>query len=420
VRGHLAARRAHAPVGSDEGLIRSADAAPALVRRCPGPPAIGDAMGSHLEPTTILALVASLLAILASAELFTNGIEWLGHRLSLAEGAVGSVLAAVGTALPETLIPFVAILIAGGDAGAEIGVGAILGAPFMLSTLAMFVTGVAVLAYRRRREQGSSVVVGRDVLRRDLHFFLVMYGAAVAVSFAPWRPLHIAMCCAMIAGYVFYLRHTFADEAVANGELQDLRFQRLLAFLRIRRNHDEDVQSFRERRASEAAGTPRIRVILSQVLIALGGILGGAYIFVGAAKETAEAIGVAPLLVALVIAPIATELPEKFNSVVWMRQGKDTYALGNITGAMVFQSSFPVSLGMAFTSWRLLAPHGHSQAALHSVALALAAGLWLLVMAALAPREKTGGDQVVRIRLHPAVFIAGGLFYAAFIILLIV
>ena len=43
--------------------------------------------------------------ILLGAELFTNGIEWFGHRLNLAEGAVGSVLAAVATAMPETLIP---------------------------------------------------------------------------------------------------------------------------------------------------------------------------------------------------------------------------------------------------------------------------------------------------------------------------
>ena len=38
------------------------------------------------------------------------------------------------------------------------------------------------------------------------------------------------------------------------------------------------------------------------------------------------------MLLALVIAPIATELPEKFNSLIWVRQGKDTLAMGNITG----------------------------------------------------------------------------------------
>src|SRR4026207_2451504 len=96
--------------------------------------------------------IAALVVILLAAELFTNGIEWFGHKLNLAEGAVGSVLAAVGTALPETMIPLIAILLAGtradSESGHAIGVGAILGAPFMLSTLAMFVTGLGVLFWK--------------------------------------------------------------------------------------------------------------------------------------------------------------------------------------------------------------------------------------------------------------------------------
>jgi cation:H+ antiporter len=62
-------------------------------------------------------------------------------------------------------------------------------------------------------------------------------------------------------------------------------------------------------------------------------------------------VGLPAGLIALVLAPLATELPEKFNSVIWLRGNKDTLALGNITGAMVFQSSIPVALGLAFTSW---------------------------------------------------------------------
>src|SRR5712691_10955869 len=102
----------------------------------------------------ILVLALAFLVILIGAELFTNSIEWFGRKLGLAEGAVGSVLAAVGTALPETMIPIIAILFSGQTHSTEIGVGAILGAPFMLATLAMFVTGVAVMVQARRREAG--------------------------------------------------------------------------------------------------------------------------------------------------------------------------------------------------------------------------------------------------------------------------
>jgi len=376
-------------------------------------------MPHHLDPETIITLLASLAVILASAELFTNGIEWLGHRLALAEGAVGSVLAAVGTALPETLIPFVAILIARGEAGREIGLGAILGAPFMLSTLAMFITGIAALVYRRRRPTGAWVVVNQRVVGRDLMFFLIMYSGAVAASFAPWRALHHAACFALLAGYYLYLRRVFADPAAVATERAALRFHRLWVRIFLRPSDGEDAESYRERLSATANGAPHTRIILSQVLIALLGIIGGAYIFVGGAKDTAQSLGVAPLLIALIIAPIATELPEKFNSIVWMRQGKDTYALGNITGAMVFQSSFPVSLGLAFTAWRLLAPPGQPQFALHSAGLALAGGLWLLVASRFARREESNAGQPPRIRLNPAVLLAGGLLYAVFIALLV-
>ena len=140
--------------GADDGHRRCAD--PGGDRREHRP----RQRRSLTPPMDVLILIAALLIILLGAELFTNGIEWFGRKLGLAEGAVGSVLAAVGTALPETLIPIIAILAGGGsEASHAIGVGAILGAPFMLATLAMFVTGVAVLyvapaAPDRRRHAG--------------------------------------------------------------------------------------------------------------------------------------------------------------------------------------------------------------------------------------------------------------------------
>ncbi|HEV2171510.1 MAG TPA: hypothetical protein VGR40_11205, partial [Candidatus Binatus sp.] len=101
--------------------------------------------------TVILAL--SFAIILAGSELFTNGVEWAGHRLKIAEAAVGSLLAAVGTALPETFIPAVALLSGRESPAAHtaVGLGAIVGAPLMLSTIALLVMGIAALAFRRRR-----------------------------------------------------------------------------------------------------------------------------------------------------------------------------------------------------------------------------------------------------------------------------
>src|SRR6266540_5910740 len=125
-----------------------------------------------MGPVDWVELVVALIVILLSAELFTNGVEWVGETMGLSQGAVGSVLAAVGTALPETLLPLVAILV-GREAGKEIGIGAILGAPFMLSTLAMFVVGTAVLILARGKRRSTDLMGDRRVLLQDLGYFLV-------------------------------------------------------------------------------------------------------------------------------------------------------------------------------------------------------------------------------------------------------
>jgi cation:H+ antiporter len=295
----------------------------------------------------LLALAVALVVILVAAELFTNGIEWFGRKLNLAEGAVGSVLAAVGTALPETMIPLVAILLSLGQtdhlATHEIGVGAILGAPFMLATLAMFVTGFGVLAYRRRRPTGSQMPVDTRVLGMDIRYFFVAYLIAVGAALVP-PDLHWLRYVAVAAVLLIYLnyvrRHFEADPSIDVEDLAPLRFRRV------------DRRGFRL-----DPSVPRLRVVNLQVLVALAMIIGGAVVFVDAVQHLALGFGLDPALLALVIAPVATELPEKFNSVIWVRQGKDTLAMGNITGAMVFQSCIPTAIGiiLAAEAWTISA-----------------------------------------------------------------
>ena len=131
--------------------------------------------------------------------MFTNAVEHLGKIYNLNEGAVGSILAAVGTALPETIVPLVAILgayLAHTDVnvGKEIGIGAILGAPFLLSTLAMFVTGVAVVIFwamgKRERKMNANYVV----MFRDLKFFFFQLYACYCSGIYSYSGNKICMC----------------------------------------------------------------------------------------------------------------------------------------------------------------------------------------------------------------------------------
>jgi cation:H+ antiporter len=342
----------------------------------------------------LLILFIALVVILVGAELFTNGIEWFGRSLNLAEGAIGSVLAAVGTALPETLIPIIAIVFATGAGSDEIGVGAILGAPFMLSTLAMFVTGGAILAFRGRRATGGALRIDSGVLAHDMRYFAIAYGIAIGSAFLPQEPAILRWLAAvmLIGIYAWYVRgHLQANAAEEAEELAPLRFQRI------------DVRAQRE----DPTTPPRLRVINLQVLVALGCIIVGAVFFVDAVEHLSSSLGVSEVLLALVIAPVATELPEKFNSIIWVRQNKDTLAMGNITGAMVFQSCIPTVVGLVLASdaWSI---HEGSYTAFFSAGIAfLASGAIFL------PMVRRGG-------LHGRHLLVGGLFYLAYLILVIV
>jgi cation:H+ antiporter len=290
-------------------------------------------------------LLVSFAVILAGALLFTNAVEWAGHRLDMGEGAVGSLLAAVGTAMPETLIPIVAVI--GGKEGSEgVAIGAIVGAPFLLATIAMAVVGFSALAYRARRPQDRHLSVHAEVLERDLVFFAAFFALGLALGWGAPEPVRIAAGIVFLAAYGSYVRLTLrgGGETQAEETLKPLTMDP--------RNRPR----------------PPGALIVLQLLVGLGAMVGGAHLFVEELLGVADQLGVEALVLSLVLAPLATELPEKANSFFWVREGKDALALGNITGAMVFQSTIPIALGLFFTSWEL------DRFAVASMVLGLAGG----------------------------------------------
>jgi cation:H+ antiporter len=293
-------------------------------------------------------LLLAFAVVLAGALLFTNAVEWIGHKLEVGVGAVGSILAAVGTAMPETLIAIVALL--GVKEGSEdVAIGAIVGAPFLLGTLAMGLVGLFAYLYRDKRDQGLQLNVHRPTLERDLLFFLVLFAIAGALAWGPPAPLRIAVGVAFLLAYVGYITLTLKG----GGEVQS----------------EESLNPLIFERRSERREDPSMFLCVVQLLVGLGAMVGGAHLFVEELLSLAKSIGAEPLVLALILAPLATELPEKVNSFFWVREGKDALALGNITGAMVFQAMIPVGIGLIFTSWEL---NWH---AVLSIGLGLAGGL---------------------------------------------
>jgi cation:H+ antiporter len=291
-------------------------------------------------------LAISFAVILAGALLFTNAVEWLGRRLEVGEGAVGSLLAAVGTAMPESFIPIVAV-IGGAEGSEDVAIGAIVGAPFLLATIAMMLVGLAALGYRNRRAQGRRLRAHVPTLDRDLTVFLVFFAIALLLGIGLPLGLRIVAAVVLVLAYAIYVQRTLAG----GGELQP---EETLGPLIISRTRGDD---------------PTMRAIVTQFVIGLVVMIGGAHLFVEEVTAVAEEIGLEVLVLSLVLAPLATELPEKANSFFWVRDGKDALALGNITGAMVFQSMIPVGIGLIFTDWDL------SGTAILSIGLGLAGGL---------------------------------------------
>jgi cation:H+ antiporter len=319
-------------------------------------------------------LALGLVIILGGAELFVNAIEWLGRIFNLSEGATGSVLAAVGTALPETMIPIIAIVFGSGESGHDIGIGAILGAPLMLSTLAMFVTGTAVYVFRARRKTGTHVVASYRTMSRDLSFFLCLYALAILAGVVAWRPFKIVIAIFLVAAYIFYVYATMKQQREVEEE--------------------ENLRCYFAPRSER----PRTLIVFLQAGCALFLIILGANVFVESVTAIATHHGIPAFVLALIIAPIATELPEKFNSIIWVSRGKDTLALGNITGAMVFQSSLIPAMGIVLTDWSL------TSSAMFSGILALISAGVLMIQLSL------------RRLISAFVLVCGGVFYACFIL----
>jgi cation:H+ antiporter len=333
-----------------------------------------------------LGLFISLGVILGGAELFTNGVEWVGDGLGLSEGVVGSVLAAIGTALPETVLPLIAVLL-GKSAGKEIGVGAILGAPLMLTTLAMFVLGASVLAFSRLGQRGREIRADPSVPTLDLTFFLPMFGLAVVAGVLGVRAVDWVVAAILVAGYGVYVRRHFVNPG-------DQRLHQEAA---------EAVKPLYLRRAGPTKmERPPVWASVAQTLVGLAVIVAAARAFVVFVTHLSDRFHVPYLAFALLVAPVATELPEIFNaSVIWARRGRDTLAVGNVTGAMVFQAVFPVTVGLLLTPWRL------SGEALVAALVALGAGALLYA------------TLLVRGRLAAWFLLLQGAIYAAYVAYLI-
>jgi cation:H+ antiporter len=321
----------------------------------------------------IALLLASAGAIYLCSESFTNGVEWLGFRLKLGQTATGTILAAIGTALPEGVVTLVATAFAENPAQQSIGIGAAMGGPLALATIAYAVVGGALLAARRVPSLGPE---DRKRLSGNqmafLAIFIVKLGLGLVLFAAkPWCGVFF------LAAYGLYLRGEIRHPADAHeGMLEPLK-------LRPR------------------AADPGLGWILAQCLAAAAITFAASHIFVEQLDRLTPSLGISPQVIALFVTPIATELPEILNALIWVRQGKDRLALANISGAMMIQATIPTSFGLFFTPWML-------DRALQLSGVATAAAIAYLIL--LFRREKLSPLALAQVFWAFVAFVAAVLF----------
>jgi cation:H+ antiporter len=320
-------------------------------------------------------LLLMLVVILIAAEVFTNALEHLGEKLGISEGVTGSLFAAVGTALPETMVPLLALLAGTQNVSTneEIGVGSILGAPLMLATLSIFLMALSV--WKRRGTQGN-LRPERTGLVRDLNFFLIAFLFAAVAMFVP-HTIAVArygIGATMVLIYFVYVMMTLrASKALVDeGHATEAGGDMFLCKIGLPNN---------------------MVVIVVQLILGLALLVAGAKGFIHGVEAAAQIIGISALLLSLLIIPIATELPEKVNSILWIRKGKDTLAFGNITGAMVFQGTLLPAIGIMLTPWE------PRKEVMWGIVITLIAASWLRILVA------RGGIKVWHMLVNGALYV---------------
>ena len=278
--------------------------------------------------TTVVLLLGSAAVIYLACEFFVNGVEWVGRKLAVGQQATGSILAAFGTALPESVVTFIAVVFGASAAQKQIGVGAALGGPLVLSTIAYGVVGLTLLLCRQQLPRTDAIRADFRRLSRDQGWFLVIFAGKiglglVAFAFKPW--LGVLFLAAYGAYFFKEMRGGAAEE---DHDLEPLKLTPLRAI-------------------------PSTAAAIIQTVVAIVVIFAASRVFVSQLDALGPVLGVKPQLLALLLSPIATELPETLNAVIWVRQGKHRLALANISGAMMIQATVPTALGLFFTPWRL-------------------------------------------------------------------
>ena len=319
----------------------------------------------------VIELLGALVLVVVAADAFTNAVEWIDAKSKLTRGAAGAIVAAIGSSLPETIVAVIALVVLGDPRSQAIGIGAVIGAPFMLATVIFSLIGVIALVRRPRTAQPAlAIPVAPTIFGGTL--FLATFALALGASFVRAHAVHVAAAVIVLLAYGAYLLyHLRAQDQAGEEEPPALRI-------------------------APGSRNPRVALIVLQLSIALVLSIVASRLFIASLWQASLVFGVSPFIISIYLSPIATELPEASSVMIWMRRKEDNLAMGNVLGAMMFQTSIACAIAMVATPW-LLGPGAYAAGVASLVAVAA------LVITTL-----------VRKRVEPLALACAGLLYLGY------
>jgi len=249
-----------------------------------------------------LAFLVSLLALIKSAEWFTEGAEELGILLGVPSYVVGVTIVAIGTSLPELVSSVFAVV----EDSPEIVVGNAIGSNV---TNIFLVLGVAAIL-------GGRLYVRREIVRIDLPM-LASSAALLGLSALDGTVSRVEGFLLLAGAFIygFYGVRISRPSPVMMAEIEA--------------SVPEEVEL-------------RPRTLRPVVVLKL---LGGVILLYFAAEYTVRSVielsslfGVGKDLIAISAVALGTSLPELVVSVVAARRGRLEIAIGNVLGSNIFNA----------------------------------------------------------------------------------
>lgn len=251
----------------------------------------------------LLFIIVGIVLVLRGADCMTEGAVGLARRFHVSEMVIGLTIVAAGTSAPELFVSVVSAL----NGTTDMAVGNVLGSNTMN---ALLIVGVAALV--------APMIISRTTVNKDIPFAVAASLLLLVLCLdrrlsASIAGNHISRIdgVLLLAGFAVFMAYTFRSArkgVVDNTEDKDV----------------EDVVPMSAWRG------------VFFVVLGLACLVVGANVFVNAASQVAQQLGVSDGVIGLTIVAGGTSLPELATSVVAARKGQSAIAIGNVIGSNVF------------------------------------------------------------------------------------